>query len=585
MNSDRIVKEIKRALAVDRNGVRGICFLPEILQEGVVIPWKDVKKALKMASQQTDMYGLKVDYHNRCMRLQAHLDVDNPVPLLPDFTLTVKALIIPCGIKFDQRCRVGFEVVDVDGDAAGFAPTILIKAFSAYMGHSYGSVPEAATAWLVDSFGAKRKRNQVWIDISAEAGINDLQDALHEAIGERIDVSQIVRCTSVTAKKSGLHVEFEPGPVGEEMRKILLEARRRASHRKTTGGRGPARGEEACVSSQDNRWEGGMTPLRIALLSDQHIDSVTNPKSWRLARAAFRAAANEGVDHIVIAGDLFDCSTAMYRDRALVEEELRALSLWDAKKLTIIVGNHDIFHTPHHGTIEERLLEWTRISLEDAGEMHEAFCSWVKPLIPAAARMSDAVYPFAKDLGGVMLVGLDTCSFDTATSSNGFFTEENDRLVRAHAERIKKPIILVSHHAPYKSPRASLERALIDGESPLGFPKADFGRLRALVDDIAIPAHLCGHLHESSKYQWGVGEQCRAFLMGRTGGLYSGRPKIGVLEIDSPQSGPSAAVSWSETKFRAMSRDASSWPAAGLDPRGAQPLEHDIGSVQRAAAA
>jgi DNA repair exonuclease SbcCD nuclease subunit len=67
--------------------------------------------------------------------------------------------------------------------------------------------------------------------------------------------------------------------------------------------------------------------MTIAVLSDNHIDTEVEPDSWKLAQEVFKQVAAAKVDHVVIAGDLFDCATAMERDRERVERTLRRLGL------------------------------------------------------------------------------------------------------------------------------------------------------------------------------------------------------------------------------------------------------------------
>ncbi len=62
--------------------------------------------------------------------------------------------------------------------------------------------------------------------------------------------------------------------------------------------------------------------LKLAVVSDHHIDTAVAPDSWDLARVVFKKVAAAKVDHVVIAGDLFDCATAMLRDRDQLKKQL-----------------------------------------------------------------------------------------------------------------------------------------------------------------------------------------------------------------------------------------------------------------------
>ena len=80
------------------------------------------------------------------------------------------------------------------------------------------------------------------------------------------------------------------------------------------------------------------TQLRIAVLSDLHIDRDVDARSWDLARTAVAAALAQQPDHVVIAGDVFDRARAQDADRTTVKRHLARLGLWHRDRLTIVVS-------------------------------------------------------------------------------------------------------------------------------------------------------------------------------------------------------------------------------------------------------
>ena len=136
----------------------------------------------------------------------------------------------------------------------------------------------------------------------------------------------------------------------------------------------------------DALWSGeykqAVNTFRIVVLSDQHIDTSAEPRSWDRARAAFQAAIDEDADHVVLAGDTFDCATAMVRDAPRVRRYLRRLRLWHRDRLTIVPGNHDLFHTPHYGNVVAKFSRGAVPMLTTSvHETYGAFCDWVDDLI------------------------------------------------------------------------------------------------------------------------------------------------------------------------------------------------------------
>lgn len=297
--------------------------------------------------------------------------------------------------------------------------------------------------------------------------------------------------------------------------------------------------------------------MRIAVLSDQHIHRAAASASWELAQRAFRAAAR--YDHVVLAGDTFDSATAFENDHERVRDFLAKLRLWRRDRLTVVPGNHDLFHTPHHGSLPARVAEYAKLSLSfDArGLVRDAsverdFDAWAKELTVAADRLdARRPFPMRKVLGHVALYAADTAPRRTLSAANGFWRPETDALLRAATPAADERRVLAIHHPPKESKRAGLEhvaRSLrrLRPTMPVAFPPKNFARLERFVADTELDAVVCGHIHSSSRYAWAITERAaaRAFMVGRSGGLSSKTPVLGILTV--PRRSP---VSWHEEGF------------------------------------
>jgi predicted phosphodiesterase len=269
--------------------------------------------------------------------------------------------------------------------------------------------------------------------------------------------------------------------------------------------------------------------FRLAVLSDLHIDRDAESESWDLAKAAFDAVAEEEPDHAVVVGDLFDSASAMLRDRERVERRLRRIGLWNRDRLSIVIGNHDIFHTPHRGSRWHRAQEFLRVRGGDAQQSYLAFTEWAGQLVPRSARYwSNDPFPFCKDLGVVGLLGADTTGQDTAHSVNGYWREEEDAASRELASGDRR--VLALHHPPEPDDERTLFGQLTDGYA-FGFAQRHFGRLEEFVDGAHIDAVVCGHIHVGGERSWRIGGRTRVFRAGETGGLHGTKPSFLVLEI------------------------------------------------------
>ncbi|HUT77951.1 MAG TPA: metallophosphoesterase family protein, partial [Polyangia bacterium] len=141
----------------------------------------------------------------------------------------------------------------------------------------------------------------------------------------------------------------------------------------------------------------------------------------------------------------------------------------------------------------------------------------------------DDLFPMAKMLDFVRLWAVDTTARTFATSSNGYWSEEDDELLRDDTAECAERRILAIHHPPYPDDEQRLGK-----EMPFGFPPAEFARLSEFVADAQVDAVVCGHLHDpgDDPWTWNIDQtKCPAFLMGRTGGMHDQAPCFGLLTV------------------------------------------------------
>jgi predicted phosphodiesterase len=287
--------------------------------------------------------------------------------------------------------------------------------------------------------------------------------------------------------------------------------------------------------------------FKIAVLSDQHIDTVESPESWELAKLAFRTAAEASVDHVVLAGDTFDSAKAMRRDGEKVRRYLKRLGLWHRDRLTVVPGNHDIFHLPHRSSQLQGVLRMMR---GDAQANYAAFCAWVDELLDWDDLLDpdeEDFFPHHKLLGDVHLLATDTTAGVTYDSANGFWREDASDLLLGACESGASRRILAMHHPPREDEATELRHHLT-GQYPFGFPDEEFRRLRSFLRRAEVDAVVCGHVHENAgdPYQWTVG-RTQAFMMGRTGGVHHVEPVGGFLAV-----GSRGGLRWRELGLRGV---------------------------------
>ncbi len=85
--------------------------------------------------------------------------------------------------------------------------------------------------------------------------------------------------------------------------------------------------------------------MKIAHLSDLHICTEFKPENTAKAEFLIRQSAENDIDHLVITGDISNRSQPM--DYHVFRELLIKYGFYNRDRLTIVMGNHDIYGGIH----------------------------------------------------------------------------------------------------------------------------------------------------------------------------------------------------------------------------------------------
>jgi 3',5'-cyclic AMP phosphodiesterase CpdA len=222
--------------------------------------------------------------------------------------------------------------------------------------------------------------------------------------------------------------------------------------------------------------------VRLGHISDLHLsDRSRYPRngilakdcekhSYKLAKGLVDALREVGVDHLVVTGDV--TLSAEVREFERAAELLRPFA--EAKKLTIVPGNHDL---------------WTEESVETA--------RFLRLLGPDGLGMKKAQpsYPLAVPLGDeAVLVALDSARYgEPPRETPGRLGAEQLRgareLVREHAKAGKAVLLAFHHHLLIPPERVPSDLRLAR------MPLSDADQVVRLVAELPVAAVLHGHRH------------------------------------------------------------------------------------------
>ncbi len=246
----------------------------------------------------------------------------------------------------------------------------------------------------------------------------------------------------------------------------------------------------------------------LAHFSDFHLRAID--EEFDRALALIDDALDQGVDHIVITGDIVD--VAQIDVVAAFMKALRARSWGTPDKLTITPGNHDIFPVAW-SALRSPLALFKRPT-----SRFEALCRKLRSC-NSGRLFSNAMFPLGKCLSrDVLLAGMDTTRNEMYMPwqwSQGELPEEDiDQVQEFFASRSVAHRIVAMHHFPYD--------VEIDAPSPTpkdctNFHEPDAETVRSWLRWTGATLVLCGHHHWSGERS--MGRNCRLVCTGSSGGL------------------------------------------------------------------
>jgi 3',5'-cyclic AMP phosphodiesterase CpdA len=268
-----------------------------------------------------------------------------------------------------------------------------------------------------------------------------------------------------------------------------------------------------------------MDSFSIAHISDLHLSAEHKRFNLRRARRLLEEISRRRVDHVVVTGDI--AADADRREFEIARGLFRNSGLLAPEKLSLVIGNHDVFGGVH---MPEDILTFPRRCRQtDYGAQVDEFRGYFHETFEHCLYGSHAKpFPYAKVLGDVVLFGINSIAHYSAVKnpvgSNGDVGDGQYRRLRQLLEAPqlsgKRKIVLIHHHFhKYPSPAEGTLHSVWGAIERRTMKLHGKKRLLQLFRECGVALVLHGHVHLNGEY----GRNGVQFLNGGGSLLESGK--------------------------------------------------------------
>ena len=245
--------------------------------------------------------------------------------------------------------------------------------------------------------------------------------------------------------------------------------------------------------------------FRIAHLSDTHISPEYNRQNIAKLKNLLAYIVDEGYDHVVITGDI--AGHGEERDFRSVRRLLKSFDLLDYEKLSVTIGNHDIFGGVHRA--EDLFSFGNHCRTTVYREKVELFERTFKETFPRKAYAGGKLFPFVKIVGPLAIIGINSVRefhpFLNPFGSNGYVSYEQlesvEKILNHPSLSDLRKVILIHHHFNEYQPDAkSLMNRLYYAFESRTLKLHGRKRVEDLFRNSGVEVVLHGHTHIEDVY-------------------------------------------------------------------------------------
>ncbi len=246
--------------------------------------------------------------------------------------------------------------------------------------------------------------------------------------------------------------------------------------------------------------------MRIIHISDLHFTTFFSTNNLSRIEQALKFAVELESDHIVITGDLTD--NAAPKDFYILRKLFDKLGILDGNKLSLVIGNHDIFGGVQ--TAEDIFLFSDKCRRTNYFKKVKEFYSCFPELFDNAAYFnSELIFPFAKIIDDFIFIGMNSIAeyskVNNPFASNGIINmtqiAETISILDKFSHSNLRKAIMVHHHFNKIKIRENSQNSFWQNIEKQTMKLKKKKRLLKIFKSEGVELILHGHYHESKDYE------------------------------------------------------------------------------------
>jgi len=244
--------------------------------------------------------------------------------------------------------------------------------------------------------------------------------------------------------------------------------------------------------------------MKIAHISDLHLNTEYKTINNKKTYSALEYIIDSGFDHLIISGDITENGDK--NSYELARKIFRKFNLLNNEKLTLVIGNHDIFGGVNYAKdIIDFPKRCRKTNYDDKIKEFESY--FPETLKNTFQPSKDFMFPFSKEFDSFVLIGINTIAKYTFLknpfASNGAISKTElqniEEILNLKAFENKDKFIIGHHHFS-KQVEHNIEGSMWKKIERQTMKLRDKKKIIKLFSKYNVKAVFHGHMHESNEY-------------------------------------------------------------------------------------